>query len=235
MKETTRKYNIPYTQVVNSVLTDPELSLRAKGLYGYLFSKPDGWEFHINAIAKELKESIKIIRATIKELVEAGYIIREQVNENGKFGGMIYCFNEDRVTKTPCAQNSVYAKKVTHNKKDYVTKKDLGIIEKENKEKEISFGDYEFLRPQIEKWLAYKKEKKQSYKSKIGILAFAKQLNEYSSGDPLLADKIIERSIANNYSGIFALKEKIQKQGKRNGIFTDEPVILPNPTGYKYF
>lgn len=233
MKETTRKYDIPYTQVVNSVLTDPELSLRAKGLYGYLFSKPDGWEFHINAIAKELKESIKIIRATIKELVEAGYIIREQVNENGKFGGMIYCFNEDRVTKTPCTQNSVYAKKVTHNNKDCINKKDQEG-EKENKEKEISFGDYEFLRPQIEKWLAYKKEKKQSYKSKIGILAFAKQLNEYSSGDPLLADKIIERSIANNYSGIFALKEKIQKQGKRNGIFTDEPIILPQ-TGWQPF
>lgn len=78
MTETIKKFNIGFTQVCNEVLTDKSLSLKAKGLYAYLFSKPDGWEFHIDIMKDELQESKAIIRKTIKELIDAGYILREQ-------------------------------------------------------------------------------------------------------------------------------------------------------------
>ena len=35
------KQNVPFTMVANEVLKDPKLSFKAKGLYAYLFSKPD--------------------------------------------------------------------------------------------------------------------------------------------------------------------------------------------------
>ena len=60
------------------------------------------------------------------------------------------------------------------------------------------------LLPTVEKWLAYKKEKKQSYKP-IGFRGFVKQLIDYSNGNVQLANEIINKSIGNNYSGIFRL------------------------------
>ena len=60
--------------------------------------------------------------------------------------------------------------------------------------------------PVVEKWLLYKKEKKQEYKGQTSINTFCKKLIEYSNGDPIIAEAIIEQSIANNWAGIFELK-----------------------------
>lgn len=86
-----------YTIISNLVLTDENLSLEEKGLFCYLFSKPNGWEFHYNAMKKELKEkSDKTIRKILNRLVETGYITKCQANltkgekreDSGQFGGI---------------------------------------------------------------------------------------------------------------------------------------------------
>lgn len=100
MTEKIKKFSTGFTQVSNVVLTDPDLSLKAKAIYAYLFSKPEGWVFHIDIMKSEIKESKKIIRCAIKELISKGYIKRNQINEKGRFGGVEYEFVEiDRVTK----------------------------------------------------------------------------------------------------------------------------------------
>jgi hypothetical protein len=73
-----RKSRIPFTQVANEVLNNPTLSLKAKGLYSYLYSKPDGWDFAIERIAKETLEGEKSIRTGIHELEKHGYLYRER-------------------------------------------------------------------------------------------------------------------------------------------------------------
>lgn len=85
-----------YTIISNLVLTDENLSLEEKGLFCYLFSKPDGWEFHYNAMKKELQEkSDKTIRKILNRLVETGYITKCQVNStNGHFGGINIKFTD---------------------------------------------------------------------------------------------------------------------------------------------
>lgn len=85
-----------YTIISNLVLTDENLSLEEKGLFCYLFSKPDGWEFHYNAMKKELQEkSDKTIRKILNRLVETGYITKCQVNStNGHFGGISIKFTD---------------------------------------------------------------------------------------------------------------------------------------------
>lgn len=116
-----KKYSTGFTMITNTILQDKDLSLRAKGLYTYLFSKPDGWEFHISAMVKELKETEGQIRVIVQELLNKGYIVRHQVNENGKFGGMVYEFvdidrdGKNRVTDIPCSEKSAYGKTSTHN------------------------------------------------------------------------------------------------------------------------
>lgn len=57
----------------------------------------------------------------------------------------------------------------------------------------------------VETWLAYKKEKAQSYKP-TGFKTFYKKLCEFSGNNPQTAMAIIEQSMQNNYAGIFPLR-----------------------------
>lgn len=92
MTEKIRKFNTGFTQVSNQVLTDPRITLKAKAVYAYLFSKPDGWVFHMSAIEKEIKETRNTLYSAIKELIKFGYIKRNQTKEKGRFGGIEYEF-----------------------------------------------------------------------------------------------------------------------------------------------
>jgi len=60
----------------------------------------------------------------------------------------------------------------------------------------------------ISDWLEYKKSRKESYKNQKSILAFITKLKNLSGNDPEVARKIIDESMANNWAGIFELKEK---------------------------
>jgi len=57
----------------------------------------------------------------------------------------------------------------------------------------------------VETWIAYKKEKGKMYKP-IGFKNFYKKLCELSGSNPQIAMAIIEESMANNYDGIFPLR-----------------------------
>lgn len=71
-------------------------------------------------------------------------------------------------------------------------------------------------------WVEYKKtEKKQSYKTEKGLKAFINRLIKISSGNIEKAKEIVETSMANNWSGIFAPNSKPKDNEKRNsGGFT---------------
>ena len=57
----------------------------------------------------------------------------------------------------------------------------------------------------LEEWLAYKKEKRQTYKPR-GLEALKKKLIQLSNGNPEYAKVIVEYSMGNNYTGLFAPK-----------------------------
>ena len=68
------------------------------------------------------------------------------------------------------------------------------------------------MRPQIAKWLEYKKARQEMYKTSQSILIMAKKLHEMSGGNAIVANDIIEQSIMNNWAGLFALKNNRAKQ-----------------------
>lgn len=57
-------------------------------------------------------------------------------------------------------------------------------------------------------WLEYKAEKNQKYKTEKSLKACYENLFELSCGDPVLAEKIVNQSMANNWAGLFKLKSK---------------------------
>lgn len=92
--------HIPFTQVANDVLNDPKLSLKSKGLYAFLYSKPDGWNFEANRISKQSKDGRDSVRGAIKELEDNGYLEREKLSD----GRMIY-----RIVYKPMTENPLQA------------------------------------------------------------------------------------------------------------------------------
>ena len=85
------KHKNPFTAVPNIVLNDSRLTFKAKGLYSYLFSKPDGWVFYNQAILNETAEGITSFQSGIKELVKYGWLKKQQlIAKNGQFGGNEY-------------------------------------------------------------------------------------------------------------------------------------------------
>lgn len=77
---------------------------------------------------------------------------------------------------------------------------DLSDFEEEVKQDEI----YP-CKEALEMWLAYKKEKRQTYKPR-GLEALKKKLLQLSNGNPEYAKVIVEYSMGNNYTGLFAPK-----------------------------
>lgn len=63
------------------------------------------------------------------------------------------------------------------------------------------------IKPAFDKWIAYKKEKRQPYKP-IGLQTCLKKLEELSGNNPDIAMQIVDESISNNWAGLFPLKEK---------------------------
>lgn len=72
----------------------------------------------------------------------------------------------------------------------------------------------------IDEWLTHKRENRQSYKSVNSASIMVKRLvNNLSDGDPVVGREIVERSIMNNWSGLFPLKpwelQKIKDEEKK--------------------
>lgn len=71
-------------------LNDKKLSFKAKGLHCYLMSLPDNWAIYTKDLINRSKDGRDAILKAFKELIEIGYVIREQKRKNGRSGGTIY-------------------------------------------------------------------------------------------------------------------------------------------------
>lgn len=84
-----------YTIMSNQHLRNKELSLKSKGLLSQMLSLPEDWDFTLKGLASINRESIDAIREAIKELEQAGYIVRSrQRDEQGKLRGTEYVIYE---------------------------------------------------------------------------------------------------------------------------------------------
>lgn len=72
--------NVPFTMVANAVLKRNDISFAVKGLFAYLFSKPEDWDFSAERIARiESKEERKTIQRLLRELETAKLLTRQRM------------------------------------------------------------------------------------------------------------------------------------------------------------
>lgn len=120
-----------FTVLYNSMITDKRLSLKAKGLFAVMMSRPENWEFSVSGLAAFSGVGKDSIRATLAELENVGYLIRSQAHDSGgKFAGNIYVLQD---IAPPLSENtddgknrqreSTLSGNPTQRNKDYKEKK----------------------------------------------------------------------------------------------------------------
>ena len=153
--------NKNYTTISNGVFKNKGISLKAKGLMGYLLSLPSDWDLSINGIVSVSKEGRTAIRNVFTELINAGYIERRQVRNKGKFVGYDYFVFEqpklDKPTTVKCKSdnNLQISKEVI---KERINKKTLSKSEKFKSE----VFSYDYPKSMLESFYDYWSEPNKS-------------------------------------------------------------------------
>ncbi|MEW1574883.1 hypothetical protein [Lactobacillus crispatus] len=85
MPKIKKVYKTKYTVIDNAVIEDTKLSWKAKGLFTYLWSRPDNWNFYVSEVAKHARGSRDQVMTGLEELETAGYLLRSRKRDkNGR-------------------------------------------------------------------------------------------------------------------------------------------------------
>ena len=77
-----------FTAIPNIIANDSSISWKAKGIFLYLASKPNDWQFYMKEIKKNATDGKTSLQTGIKELEESHYLIRtKSVDNDNQFNG----------------------------------------------------------------------------------------------------------------------------------------------------
>lgn len=160
----------------------------------------------IGNLAHELSLSEKAIRIAIDKLIKT----KEIVSKGASNGTMITVCNYDiyQINDKNEGQTKGQTKgerRANEGRQTRITKND--IEEKNNNEVDLSFVANNYIEC-FSKWLQFKKEIKDSYKSDLSVKTAYNNLLKLSGGNPQKANEIVNQSIGNNWKGLFELKTK---------------------------
>ena len=102
MAKIKKVYQSRFTTVDNAILNDKLVSWKAKGLFTYLWSKPDNWNYSVKEVSKHAKDGRDSTSDGVQELEEHGYLKREQINAKGSFGSSVWTLSELPIFKKQC-------------------------------------------------------------------------------------------------------------------------------------
>jgi uncharacterized protein YdaU (DUF1376 family) len=185
----------------------------------------------LNRIAETTEKNWNILKLKFKEIAP-GNLCNENMEtirkrrekflnhqrENGLKGG------RPKTQKESQTNNQIKAK-------TKAKKKPLEIeIEKEIElEFELSFVLPDFKKSFLS-FLVYRKMGNKPYKTQQSIEACYRELTRISNNDPVDAEKIVERTIANQWQGLFKLEAKENKNGNRtSNTIADVTSLIRNP------
>ena len=202
-----------YGTVPKSVMQDQDLSISAKAVYSYFCSYTGAGDTCFptrNKICFDLGIANNSLSKYLKELTTNGYLMVEQVKENGRFSHNVYTLPDIKLpqTKITDTQNLVYGD--LHTKKNSSKTNNLS---KRNSSKsvetildEIGFGCSDELTKSVESFAEFRKGIKKPM-TDYAVELMVKKLYEMTKGDIWMSIEILEQSIMNGWQGIFPLKE----------------------------
>lgn len=209
---------LPYFRFTVQDWQNGKISLESFELQG-LFISVCGyyWINDCSLTLAMLEKKFSNATTLLKQLIELGIIKHENRHDKIQieFLNTQYdLLSEKRKLRQLAGSKGGNAKAMLKQKRSY---KDKDNNNDNNKDKEYIHPD--FLES-FEKWMTYKIERKESYKSESSKKLFYDKLIKLSNSNPITAKDIIEQSIANNWAGIFELKQTTQPNGNKaaNGM-----------------
>ena len=87
-----REHRAHFTIVPNAMFTDERLSIEAKGVLGYLLSRPRNWRVRLEHVGRTLKVGRRKLQRIFRELIGAGYVTRQRqrIADGHRFGELDY-------------------------------------------------------------------------------------------------------------------------------------------------
>ena len=130
----------PFVMIDRRIFENDGLSLKAKGLLGYLLSRPDNWTICMADLVKRTKDGKASVRSAMEELENCGYVTKVQLRDGNLFNGYEYTVHElplnpvnSTVDRKMENHNSVNQKK--ENQKSDTNNNDFNNKEYNEKEK----------------------------------------------------------------------------------------------------
>ncbi len=96
----------PYTMISQAVLEDAELSWEARGMLGYLLSKPNDWTVRFTDLVRQSPAGATKTRRIFKEIEAAGHIVRTRTSRKGRF------IWTTTVYEVPITRKTIYRKPI---------------------------------------------------------------------------------------------------------------------------
>ena len=201
-----------YATIPNQLLNDKSISLKAKGMYAFIQSKPDDWDFSAEKISHQLKEGLPTVQSTLKELEQNGYLHRFRFQNKKGYWDVEYELFESSTMPNIYDNSKVY---INPDKENLYT----GNPNEENPNigKPLNISNQDFSNKEYNKtiikserdllfdsWFGYKKEKKQTYTESGKNALIKKWINK----SDFQLEQAIENSMSNNWSGLIEPKQQ---------------------------
>jgi hypothetical protein len=97
-----KQTNKNYTNVSNQLIRDKRLSWKARGIFVYLWSQADNWQFYVSEVATHATDGKDSLASGLKELEKYGYLKRKnRLTVNGKISGMEWILSDSPLEGNP--------------------------------------------------------------------------------------------------------------------------------------
>jgi len=136
--------------------------------------------------------------------------------DEGTIEGRMRAGTKEQEEDVPPAPPLEEEKEKEKDKKKILSKDN---IKEKKKEKSFVAPEYNEL---FSLWLEYKRQRRESYKSEMSLKICYNKLVKLSGNNPDIALAIVEQSIANNWAGLFELKQNNYNNGQQTYI--NDPV-----------
>lgn len=102
-----RKAKKDYVVIVSQkLIRDDRLSWKARGIFAYLWSQADEWDFSLKEVSKHATDGINALRVGVNELEKFGYLTRKRKRNNrGQLTDSEWVLSETPTCEKPTLEN----------------------------------------------------------------------------------------------------------------------------------
>lgn len=206
-----------YTVLPNQILRDETLTLQAKGLFCMMASFPENWDFTIKGLATVAGCGREKISAALKNLEDAGYLLREQGHsETGQFAANLFVLYDEKIaplpgfpstgkpsTGKPLTDNPAQINKdrikERRNKPPIVPREVLALVDE-------ACGEDQELRDGIMALLENRKKLRKPVDTVKKIDGILNRLSEYSGGNRRMKLAMLDKAVEWDWLSVYPLK-----------------------------